>query len=89
MPPEDERRAIAADLWAYGEDGLAERAASLTDEQLDRIGELAWDWALQTSGARLIAKAVALAAVEVLTGEPCPLPHQRRRPFAKNPYEQE
>ena len=88
MPPEDERRAIAADLWAYGEDGLAERAADLTDEQLDRLGELAWDWSIETSGAKLLSKAIAMAAVEVLETAPRPLARQRRRHYAQNPYQE-
>lgn len=86
MPPEDERRAIAADLWAYGEDELAERAASLSDAQLNRLGELASDWS-GASGARLLSTATALAAIEVMEGKPRPLARQRRRPFARNPYE--
>jgi hypothetical protein len=90
FPSEDERRAIAEDLWAYGEDKLAPRAAELSDQELERMGELAGDWALRSatpSGrGMLLAKAIALAAVEVMEGRPRPLQRSRRRSLAKSPF---
>jgi hypothetical protein len=41
MPREDERRAIADDLWGYGEDDLARHAFDLTDHELELMGEIA------------------------------------------------
>ena len=90
MPPGDERRAIADDLWTYGEDKLARRAFNLSDQELERMGDIAGEYMLMSdtaSGAgMLFAKAVALAAVEVLEGRPRPLARMRRRPLKKSPY---
>ena len=70
MPPEDERRALADQLWTYGEDELAPRAFDLTDEQLERLGEVAWERMITTEtpsgGPIFLAMASALAAVEIL-----------------------
>ncbi len=90
MPTDDERRAIADDLWRYGEDDLAWRVINLGDHDLDRTAEIAGKNAATSdvpSGAgMLLSKAIALAAVEVLEGEPRPLARKRRRPLRQSPY---
>ena len=61
-------------LLAHGEDDLAERAPSLTDEDLKRIGERADDCAFSgehalRSGASMgVSRAISLATVDVLEG---------------------
>ena len=69
------REHLAVNLRTYGEDDLASRALTLTDEQMRRIGEIAFDHALT---GMLLAKAVTLAAIEVLEGGPR-LPKWSRR----------
>jgi hypothetical protein len=90
MPCEDERRAIADDLWRYGEDDLARRAFDLTDHELERMGEIAGTHSTASdvaSGAgMLFSKAIALAAVEVMEGMARPLGRTRRRPLNGSPY---
>ena len=71
------RDLLALDLRTYGEDALAERALSLDDETHARIQERA-DHYLYRGESRLLAKAVALAAIEVLEGTPRQ-PRWRRR----------
>jgi hypothetical protein len=90
MPSEDERRAIADDLWRYGEDDLARQVVHLTNHELDRIGEIAGKHSATSdvpSGAgMLLSKAMALAAVEVLEGKARPLARKHRRPLDQSPY---
>jgi hypothetical protein len=90
MPADDERRAIADDLWRYGEDHLARRAINLVDHELERTAEIAGKHAATSdvaSGAgMLLSKAVAHAAVEVLEGKPRPLARRRCRPPERSPY---
>lgn len=90
MPTEDERRAIADDLWRYGEDDGALKVVNLTDHELDRIGEIAGKHAATSdvpSGAgMLFSKAIALATVEVIEGKPRLLARKRRRPLKQSPF---
>lgn len=58
-------------LRSHGEDGLADRAASLTDDELTRIGRLgayyAWsEDALALGGSMGGARALSLATIDVL-----------------------
>lgn len=75
---------IRLDLYHYGEDELAERARHLTSDEADLIAQAAGRWAFD-QGVLLLAKAVALAAVEVLEGEPRDLALSRRRPLDSRP----
>jgi hypothetical protein len=90
MPSEDERRAIAHELWRYGEDDMARHAINLTDHELDRMGEIAGKHSATSdvpSGAEMLwSKAIALAAVEVVEGKARPLARKRRRPLSQSPY---
>jgi hypothetical protein len=90
VPAEDERRAIADDLWRYGDDDHAQHAFNLTDHELERMGEFAGEHSVITdvpSGAgMLFSTAIALAAVEVIEGNPRPLARTRRRPLDQRPY---
>ena len=40
-PPSRARQIIANDLWTYGEDRLASRADELTDQEIERLQEIA------------------------------------------------
>ena len=81
---------IADDLWLYGEEKLATRALALSDQELERMREIALRYAHvsdKPSGAgMMISKAIALAAVEVMEGRPRPLTRTRRRPLKQSPY---
>lgn len=66
-----ERATLATMLRSHGEDGLANRAASLTDDELTRIGRLgayyAWsEDALALGGSMGGARALSLATIDVL-----------------------
>src|SRR5438132_282974 len=82
------RRALAQDLWSYGEDELSKRVLSVTEEQLHQIFERAGEYAAtaepeSTSGrGMLLSKALALAAVEVLDGRTALKRKRRRAGFA-------
>jgi hypothetical protein len=79
------RDQLALDLRTYGEDALAERVLTACDVELEAIWSRAGRYALSPelaapSGASmLIARAVALAAVDVLESEPKPLRWKRRK----------
>lgn len=72
------RELFQTDLRTYGEEELALRVPALTDAEMQQIGEAAGRNAT-TGGVPLIAKALALAAVEVLEGKSRPLKRNRRR----------
>lgn len=76
------REALRADLRAYGETALAAEATHLTDGQLREIGIRAFAIASAPEPGRatgvLLAKALALAAVEIAEGRPRDLHRQRR-----------
>jgi hypothetical protein len=70
------RPPLAADLRSYGENAVAERVANLDDAAMRALGEQAARY--MTKGARNLAQALALAAVEVVEGSPRPLKRKRR-----------
>ena len=76
------RAAIGADLRAYGEAALAAGSAGFTDAQMQQIGVRAFEIAIDGGQGRasgmLLARALALAAVEVVEGVPRDLHRQRR-----------
>ena len=78
MPIQTDRETLALDLRTYGEDELAARVASMSDEDLRRVFDRADDYLYQDESG-LIARALAGAAVEVLEGRPRPLSRSRRR----------
>lgn len=73
-----DRETLALDLRTYGEDEAAQRVVALDDETLSRIQERS-DFYLYNGEHMLIAKAVSLAAVEVLEGAPRDLRWKRRK----------
>jgi hypothetical protein len=66
------RREVLADmLRSHGEDDLAERALSLTDDELTRIGELGAyyafsEQAMASGGSMGGTRALSLATIDVL-----------------------
>src|SRR3954452_24079822 len=78
VPVRTDRDTLALTLGSYGEDELATRAASMSDADLERIFDRAGDYLLQDASG-LIARSVARAAEEGLTGEARPLFRSRRR----------
>jgi hypothetical protein len=86
-----ERSSLAVELWRYGEDELWKRVLTLPDRTMKQIGDRA-DYHLthgpttRASGeSMLIARALSLAAVEVLEGQSRPLKRTRRRPKSEFP----
>jgi hypothetical protein len=62
-------------LRSHGENRLAERALSVTDEELERIGELGGCYAfseraMATGGSMGGARALSMATIDVLEGAP-------------------
>jgi hypothetical protein len=69
------RETLVRVLLAHGEDDLAGRVPSLTDEELKRIGERADHYAFSSEHAMPpqgssmgVSRAISLAAVDVLEG---------------------
>jgi hypothetical protein len=80
-----ERTSLAKELWRYGEDDLWKRVLVVPTRTMEAIGERAqrhvFHGEVRPSGdSMLIAKALSLAAVEVLEGAERPLRRERRRP---------
>jgi len=73
------REMLAVDLRTYGEDRLAATVENMPDDVLLRIGELAFEKASGPKGERLLAKALALATVEVVEGKARSLRWSRRK----------
>jgi hypothetical protein len=79
------RDILADDLTAYGEDELAQRVLTIGDEDLRRIWERAGYYATADEHASpsgngmILAKACALAAVEILEGASRDLRRKRRQ----------
>jgi len=71
------RESLQRVLRSYGEDEVAAVIANLPDEQWRKIGSLAFDYVCRPSSG-LLAKALALAAVEVVEGTPRDLRRKRR-----------
>jgi hypothetical protein len=68
-----ERDTLARMLRSHGEDDLAERAASITDDELARIGRLGAYYAFSEDAMRLGGsmggtRALSLASIDVLDG---------------------
>lgn len=82
---------VAAALWDYGEDDLADRAAEMSDEDLGRIQNIAAhfedaSYPLPVEGQRITHNHVtALAAVTFFEGQVRPLSQRRRRPEKNRP----
>jgi len=70
------REHLAVNLRTYGEDDLAVRALTLSDDEMRRIGERAFDHSLT---GMLFAKAVILASIEELEGQSRPPKWNRRK----------
>ncbi len=70
------RELLAIDLRTYGEDELAAKVSELTDDQMKQIGERAAEYACT---GMLLARAVALAAIEFLEGRPREPKWKRRK----------
>jgi hypothetical protein len=69
------RQTLARMLRGHGENELAERALSITDDELRRIGELSGcyafsEHAMATGGSMGGARALSMAAIDVLEGAP-------------------
>lgn len=86
------REDLAQDLWAYGEDELAVRALEFSDLEMGRIGVVAGrllldeEYATPSGASMFLAKACAMAAVEVIEGERRPLKRKRRRSVPEPPH---
>jgi hypothetical protein len=70
------RASVVKDLLDYGESEVALEIGGLSEERWREIGTRAFDLALVHG---LLAKALALAAVEIVEGRPRELRRQRRR----------
>ena len=81
----------AQDLWAFGEDDLAERALRIPELELPDLWVTAAtyydaDYPLPVTGRRItLGHVVAFAAMNHLEGSLRPLARQRRRPAATVP----
>ena len=78
------------DLLTFGEDDVAERAKAFTSAEQRRVWEIAAAHAEKPSNKKdgsgmLLAKALALAAVEVAEGAPRPLAWNRRNLMRERP----
>lgn len=79
------RQTLAHMLRSHGENELAERALSVTDDELKRIGELGGcyafsEYAMATGGSMGGARALSMAAIDVLEGTPRDLRWPRSEP---------
>jgi hypothetical protein len=68
-----ERQTLARMLRSHGEDQLADRALSVTDDELERIGKLGGcyafsEHAMATGGSMGGARALSMATIDVLEG---------------------
>ena len=81
----------AASLWDYGEDELADRALTMTDDDLKAIQRIAATYedpayALPIEGQRITHNHVnAIAAIAYFEGRLRPLSRARRRPEKSRP----
>jgi len=66
---------VVQDLVEYGEDEAAGQVMNLSKEDYDRLGQIAFEHACT---GMLLAKALALAAVEIIEGKPRELKRKRR-----------
>jgi hypothetical protein len=77
------RSTVALDLWQYGEEAAAEALFRLSIQDFQRVCDRAYELASDipdgATRGMMLAKACALAAVEVLEGASRPLARGRRR----------
>ena len=82
---------VAAALWDYGEDDLADRAIAMSDDELANIENIsAWfedpSYPLPMAGQRITHNHVnAFAAITLFEGRVRPLGRTRRRPERGRP----
>ncbi|MHA7218285.1 hypothetical protein ACX80L_05280 [Arthrobacter sp. MDT1-48-3] len=85
------KRQLAASLWDYGEDELAQQALLISDEDLEHVQAIAaWyedpSYPLPMSGQNITHRHVdAFAAITFYEGEVRPLVRTRRRPEKNRP----
>lgn len=85
MPVSCTPEMLAVDLRTYGEDVLAESVLSAEPGVLERIFDRADHYVYSDEYARpsgagmLLSKALALATIDVIEGQPRPLRWKRRR----------
>jgi hypothetical protein len=85
------RNAVAASLWDYGEDALADRALRMSDADLRRVQAIAAHYEdpscpLPVVGQRITHNHVtALAAITYFEKDLRPLTRTRRRPARTRP----
>lgn len=83
--------AVAASLWDYGEDDLADRTLQMTDADLGYIQAIAANYedpayALPMTGQRITHNhVIAFAAITYFEGKVRPLNQTRRRPQKQQP----
>ncbi len=73
---ETNRKAIAAELRAFGEDAIASQIESAT---LEKIAEITKRGSAISLAGERIDRACCLAAVELVEGKPRPLARKRRK----------
>jgi hypothetical protein len=78
LPIVSELDRISTHLRAYGENEAATWVLSLNAEQHNRLGELASSILHGSNENMYLAKALALAAVQLYEGSPRPLKRKRR-----------
>lgn len=85
------RSAVAAALWAYGEDEHAEKALAMTDEDLLHVQAIASHYEDPSHPLPVDAKRIthnhvmALAEITYAEGRIRPLARRRRRPESQRP----
>jgi hypothetical protein len=85
------RSAVAASLWDYGEDALADRALAMNDAELRSVQAIAAnyedpEYPLPVAGQRITHNHVtALAAITYFEEDIRPLTRTRRRPERARP----
>jgi hypothetical protein len=84
------RASVAASLWDFGEDGLAERALAMSDEDLQAIHRICAvyedpSYQLPREGRIAHMHVNAFAAIAYFEGSLRPLARTRRRPEKDRP----
>lgn len=80
------RHSIKQDLFAYGENDLAMKIDHLSDDDLNKIGELATEYIGQGG---YISKHIALGAIEFIEGKPRETKRKKRNMSAYDIKESE
>lgn len=76
------RKKLVGELKSYGEDQVARKIRGMSNDDYDRLQQVAFVHSLTSM---LLAKALCLAAVEVVEGKPRPL-KRKRRVFPKSEH---